>query len=179
MLTLRTLRLAVVAALLLGSVTLAGEDCPGYDDCSCDLLPSSACSLGIGCGAGMECRPDGNVCSCGVVPPCDMALFPTCDGSCAGGIGGMEICKTNAAGNACECQPTTCGDGILDPDERCDDGNNVDGDGCSADCTVEAEPIPAVSIRALLAQTLLLVAASTAVLLWRRKARVKWEMSGC
>ena len=31
-----------------------------------------------------------------------------------------------------------CGDGTLDPGEECDDGNNVDGDGCSAECTVEA-----------------------------------------
>lgn len=31
-----------------------------------------------------------------------------------------------------------CGDGVLIvPDEQCDDGNNVDGDGCSANCTVE------------------------------------------
>lgn len=28
----------------------------------------------------------------------------------------------------------TCGDGGLDNDEECDDGNNVDGDGCQADC---------------------------------------------
>ncbi len=30
-----------------------------------------------------------------------------------------------------------CGDGNLDPGEECDDGNNMDGDGCSAHCTVE------------------------------------------
>ena len=30
-----------------------------------------------------------------------------------------------------------CGDGNLDPGEECDDGNNVDGDGCSANCTYE------------------------------------------
>ncbi len=30
-----------------------------------------------------------------------------------------------------------CGDGILDPDkEACDDGNNVDGDGCQANCAL-------------------------------------------
>lgn len=28
-----------------------------------------------------------------------------------------------------------CGDTVVDQDEVCDDGNNVDGDGCSADCT--------------------------------------------
>ena len=33
------------------------------------------------------------------------------------------------------CRP--CGDGILDPGEMCDDGNNEDGDGCSAMCTLE------------------------------------------
>ena len=27
-----------------------------------------------------------------------------------------------------------CGDGIVDPGEECDDGNNVSGDGCSATC---------------------------------------------
>ena len=32
----------------------------------------------------------------------------------------------------------TCGDGVLDPGEACDDGNPLDGDGCSSKCTVEA-----------------------------------------
>jgi cysteine-rich repeat protein len=27
-----------------------------------------------------------------------------------------------------------CGNGVIDSDEQCDDGNNVDGDGCSAKC---------------------------------------------
>ncbi|MDC0675874.1 DUF4215 domain-containing protein [Nannocystis radixulma] len=31
-------------------------------------------------------------------------------------------------------QPT-CGDGILEPGEQCDDGNDVNGDGCENDCT--------------------------------------------
>jgi cysteine-rich repeat protein len=31
----------------------------------------------------------------------------------------------------------TCGDGIVDPDEACDDGNLKDGDGCSRVCTLE------------------------------------------
>src|SRR5258705_9085832 len=30
-----------------------------------------------------------------------------------------------------------CGDGTRDPDEQCDDGNVVDGDGCSAECMIE------------------------------------------
>jgi len=30
-----------------------------------------------------------------------------------------------------------CGDGVLNPGEQCDDGNNINGDGCSADCRLE------------------------------------------
>ncbi len=30
-----------------------------------------------------------------------------------------------------------CGNGVLDPTEQCDDGNNVSGDGCSASCRLE------------------------------------------
>lgn len=34
------------------------------------------------------------------------------------------------------CEPSVCGDGVLDNGEDCDDGNNVSSDGCSA-CSVE------------------------------------------
>jgi cysteine-rich repeat protein len=33
--------------------------------------------------------------------------------------------------------PPVCGDGIWDASEECDDGNNDDGDGCSAECRLE------------------------------------------
>jgi cysteine-rich repeat protein len=33
-----------------------------------------------------------------------------------------------------------CGDGFVDSSEECDDGNIVDGDGCSANCTNEVVP---------------------------------------
>ncbi|MFK7888430.1 MAG: DUF4215 domain-containing protein [Gammaproteobacteria bacterium] len=36
-----------------------------------------------------------------------------------------------------QCFLLTCGDGIHTPDEQCDDGNVVDGDGCSASCEIE------------------------------------------
>jgi len=34
-------------------------------------------------------------------------------------------------------QIIVCGDGILNQTEQCDDGNNLDGDGCSSICTEE------------------------------------------
>jgi cysteine-rich repeat protein len=40
-----------------------------------------------------------------------------------------------ALGLSISCEVTDrCGDGVLDEDERCDDGNVIGGDGCSASC---------------------------------------------
>src|SRR5581483_4963614 len=57
----------------------------------------------------------------------------------------VEVCGTSGvlcpSGTHCAavqgiCLPdtNTCGDGRKDSGEACDDGNNLDGDGCSADC---------------------------------------------
>ena len=37
------------------------------------------------------------------------------------------------------CVKGTCGDGIIDPDEVCDDGNKASGDGCRGDCMSNEE----------------------------------------
>ncbi|MFO0555109.1 MAG: hypothetical protein U0271_42420 [Polyangiaceae bacterium] len=37
-----------------------------------------------------------------------------------------------------ECTPPTCGDGVLNPTEDCDDGGTQPGDGCDAQCHFEA-----------------------------------------
>src|SRR6185369_9302883 len=31
-----------------------------------------------------------------------------------------------------------CGNGVINPNEKCDDGNRDDGDGCSSKCQIEA-----------------------------------------
>ncbi|MFQ5591403.1 MAG: hypothetical protein ACE5HE_09595, partial [Phycisphaerae bacterium] len=36
-----------------------------------------------------------------------------------------------------DCAGATCGNGVVEAGEECDDGNTVDGDCCSADCTFE------------------------------------------
>lgn len=38
-------------------------------------------------------------------------------------------------------EPPLCGNSMREFDETCDDGNRVDGDGCSADCQVEGCPL--------------------------------------
>jgi cysteine-rich repeat protein len=45
---------------------------------------------------------------------------------------GSAICDVGAF----EVNPH-CGDGILDPEEQCDDGRNDDGDGCNSSCAIE------------------------------------------
>lgn len=80
---------------------------------------------------------------------------PACasDGTCPSGHLCVEgICVTSECGTAEEgtvcstlgvplgachagtCRAPGCGDGVSAAPERCDDGNNLDGDGCSADC---------------------------------------------
>ena len=51
----------------------------------------------------------------------------SCKGFSAAGI--ASLCK--------DCIPEFCGDGILNAGEQCDDGNNVNGDGCSNSCKNE------------------------------------------
>lgn len=51
-----------------------------------------------------------------------------------GGAGGSGAGGQGGAGGAAG---LFCGNGELDPDEQCDDGNNTDGDGCSAGCDFE------------------------------------------
>lgn len=76
---------------------------------------------------------DGDLCSsdCNVEPFCG-------DGNLAPG----ESCDPpgHPAGQPSECRDdcTFCGDGIKQSVEECDDGNDINGDGCSANCMIEA-----------------------------------------
>lgn len=48
--------------------------------------------------------------------------------------------NSNSPGATCrtDCSSARCGDQVVDPIERCDDGNRVDGDGCNRLCQTEA-----------------------------------------
>ena len=43
-----------------------------------------------------------------------------------------------------EAAPGTCGNGVLDKFEQCDDGNSTNGDGCSSLCQIEGDNFPVV-----------------------------------
>ncbi len=128
---------------------------PGYQqDPSGACVSIDPCATGNGgCDANATC--DGStgspVCTCNSgytgdgttctkVDPCTQNnggcdANATCDSS-----SGSAVCTCDAGytGDGTTCALPSCGDGILDTGEACDDGNNRAGDGCAPDCTVEA-----------------------------------------
>jgi cysteine-rich repeat protein len=102
---------------------------------------------------------------------CCGTLFHSCtEGVVEDACAGLWTAVT--AGGTCDpdtCPPGTCGNGVPDPGEECDDGNNVNGDGCSAICQNEVTYIPAVSEWGLLVMALLGLTVGT-VLFGRRRA---------
>ncbi len=102
---------------------------------------------------GNECRDDCTVCGDGVLDDqeeCDDGNADNFDGCrndcllpyCGDGIlDPGEFCEppgdpAGANDNECRDDCTVCGDGQLNGDEECDDGNSDDNDGCRNDCTV-------------------------------------------
>jgi cysteine-rich repeat protein len=66
----------------------------------------------------------------------------TSGGASSGGTGAVDPVGGGGAGLGGSGGGTsaTCGDGVVDPGEECDDGNTIDGDGCSG-CLIDCEPM--------------------------------------
>jgi cysteine-rich repeat protein len=96
----------------------------------------------IGCGddAGMPCPALAPNCDDG--DPCTIdQIVGTCPGTCRhdpAPAGPSDQCCPMGATQRTDpdCAPR-CGDGVVDPGEQCDDGNNAPLDGCSAACKIE------------------------------------------
>jgi cysteine-rich repeat protein len=134
---------------------LANDDCsaeclfelgagPCNDDAQCesticDTVDSNTCEPVNSCGNGKieeaEVCDDGNTSegdSCNSQCLLELGAGPCNDGSQCG----SGVCNTMAATSVCAA-PLSCGNGILDANEVCDDGNVDGGDGCSRFCTLE------------------------------------------
>ncbi|MFH1426462.1 MAG: DUF4215 domain-containing protein, partial [Candidatus Kerfeldbacteria bacterium] len=114
--------------------------CTAEGDCICVSCGDGNLDAGEACDDGNNLSGDGCDADC--------SLPNTCNAVCttAIGCGGGLTCADGACRNALctdqgNCVCTACGDGTVDATEECDDGNNIDGDGCSALCVVET-PIP-------------------------------------
>ena len=117
-----------------------GEDCDDGNTDDCDAC-SNDCTLVTGCGDGEVCGTeacdDGNIRSCdGCSATCSIESGLLCGDAIVNAECG-EDCDPPVPGRCdAECHRIpSCGDGIVDPGEECDDANTVDCDACSNHCT--------------------------------------------
>ncbi len=66
---------------------------------------------------------------------CELGDGMSCVAS--GGYAGSSVCLVDCSNLGACTSPEFCGDGGINGPEECDDGGNLDGDGCSAVCTLE------------------------------------------
>ncbi|HJL19202.1 MAG TPA: MopE-related protein [Sandaracinaceae bacterium LLY-WYZ-13_1] len=86
-------------------------------DCAITCVDDEGCDDGLACNGAETCNPDTGSCEPGV---------PAADGT-ACGDGGECVLGS--------CEDITCGNGVVNTGEDCDDGNDTAGDGCELDCT--------------------------------------------
>lgn len=119
-----------------------GSPCTLNDDCVstlCDTTQAtSVCEAPLTCGNGVlesgeACDDGNNVDNDGCNSSCLVELGSSCalDADCASGR-----CDATQASSVCE-SLLVCGNGLLEPNEACDDGNVTPGDGCTMTCLLE------------------------------------------
>ncbi|MDQ3335644.1 MAG: OmpA family protein [Myxococcota bacterium] len=114
-----------------------GQTCTGNDQCESGICNNNVCQPNNQCGNGV--REGSEVCDDGNQTPND-----GCENNCKRSLGAPceddDECNSNtcdtAGSDTCE-NPNTCGNGHLEGNEACDDGNTTSGDGCNASCLKE------------------------------------------
>ena len=114
-----------------GAADVCGDNiCQASESCSscasdCGVCPPASCNNDGICNAGEDCH------GCTDCP--GVTGGKRKDRFCCG----LDSCETSQCGaNACSAVPV-CGNGLLEYDEACDDGNLNSGDGCDMFCETE------------------------------------------
>ncbi len=113
-----------------GEVT-GSEQCDGEDDTWAGKLCKGGLDAGDACTAGSDCT-SGRCGGGGVYAACETGFTRVLP--CDDAEGGS--CTYTDAWESVECTEIgSCGDGVVDPDEACDDGNTDSTDSCTSECT--------------------------------------------
>ena len=118
---------------------------PCYENCN--TCTGSKASQGTACAIG-NWDPFGPI-SCPGKNPCTIHEYQDTNGVCQECMDQCATCKDLSHCTACaagysynqetyQCEVPTCGDGVVVAGEQCDDGNQVNGDGCSINCVIES-----------------------------------------
>jgi len=130
------------------------DGCGGVLNCNPPCVPTTCAAQEVtcgvisdGCGGVLNCNSGGGL-------SCNTGLLGVCAAGTTACINGVMVCVQthqpsaeicDGLDNNCNGQidegivcGAVCGNGIVEPGEECDDGNTINGDGCSATCTVQA-----------------------------------------
>ncbi|MBW2976522.1 tandem-95 repeat protein [Candidatus Woesearchaeota archaeon] len=122
-------------------IDCTADSCNEAGDVIVNSPDDSLCSAGFYCSAQTGCTSAGQVCGNDFIEGDEV-----CDGSDLDGKTCQDFGYTNPDTLACNqvCSDfdtsacaAVCGNGDTEPGEECDDGNLIDGDGCSAACETE------------------------------------------
>jgi cysteine-rich repeat protein len=109
---------------LLKATVVGTFDSMVYARTACDA--DAAAYVDLGCAGNV----DGNGAETLTVPiQANVPVYLVVDGEATAAAGVFQL--------AVEVTPSTCGNAALEGGEKCDDGNTMDGDGCSATCQLE------------------------------------------
>jgi cysteine-rich repeat protein len=110
-----------------------GESCGTHGRCE---RRHGSCRTDADCAAGLRCAP--NLVTLAAADSDGDALLDPLDNCPEVANADQADFDRDGAGDACDLR--SCGNGTRESAEACDDGNQTDGDGCSAACELENRP---------------------------------------
>lgn len=113
----------------------SGGNVPCDDGDAC--TDASECVDGACLGSNTVDCDDGIACTTDSCDPLQGCVNLEDDAQCtATGLCAVGVCDAGTGGCVVDDVPNCCGNGVIESGEECDDSNDVDGDGCSATCTL-------------------------------------------